>query len=59
MWLSLSVVLVSVSVLSVSPSMCLDDIQLGLGSFWERATHSVNRVFSFYHVILVVSHFGF
>ena len=48
-------VLVTVPVL-VSPSMCLDDIQLGLGiresTFWERAAYSVNRMFSLYYVHL-------
>ena len=37
--------------------MCLDD------TFWERAAHSVYRMFSLYLalliVILVISHFGF
>ena len=37
-----------------SPSMCLDDIQLGLGSceasFWERAAHPVNHIFSLCNV---------
>ena len=55
-------VLVSVSVL-FPPSVCLNDIYLGLGSrvatFWERAAHLVNRMFSLYFVILVISHFGF
>ena len=36
-----------------SPSMCLDDIKLGLGSFmatfWERATYAVN------HILFVLS----
>ena len=50
---------------TVSPSVCLDEIYLGLGSlvvtFWERATHSVKRMFSLLYlfVALVVSHFGF
>ena len=49
-----------VSFCTISPSVCLDEIYLGLGSlvvtFWERATHSVNRMF---FVALAVSHFGF
>ena len=40
--------------------VCLVGIKLGLGScvltFWERAAHSVNRVF---FLCLVVSYFGF
>ena len=48
--------MVSVSVLS-SPSMCLSDIKVGLGScvaiFWERAAHSVNRMMSLYLYRLV------
>ena len=48
-------VLVSVSVL-FSHSVCLDDIELGLGSkvatFCERAAHSVNRMFSLYFDLL-------
>ena len=47
MWSSMLLVLMSVSLL-FSPSMCLNDIKLGLGScvatFWERAAHSVNRL---------------
>ena len=39
-----------ISFCTVSPSACLDDIYLGLGSrvatFLERAAHSVNRIFS-------------
>ena len=32
-----------------------------MATFWERATHSVYRMFSMYFdiVILVISHFGF
>ena len=41
----------------VLPSMCLDDIKLGLGScvvpFWERAANSVNSLFSLYYVYLL------
>ena len=54
----------SVSVL-VSPSLCLDDILLGLGcrvaTFWERAAHSVKHMFSLLYlfVALVVSHLGY
>ena len=65
MWLSVLLVLVSVSVL-LSPSMCLDDIYLSIGScvatFWKRAAHSVIHMFSVFiclFVILIVSHFGF
>ena len=54
-----------VSFCTVSPSMCLDDIYLGLGSWVatirESPAHSVNRLFSLLclFVALVVSHFGF
>ena len=43
--------LVPVSIL-FSPSVCLDDIMLGLGTrvvtFWERAAHSVYNMFFLY-----------
>ena len=49
MWFSVLLILLSVYVL-FSPSMCLDNFKLGLGScvtiFWERAVHSVNLLFS-------------
>ena len=49
MWFSVLLVLLSVYVLFL-PAMCLDDFKLGLGScvttFWERAAHSVNILFS-------------
>ena len=54
-----------VSFCTVPPSVCLDDIYLGSGSFlatlWERAAHSSNRMFSLFclFVTLVVSHFAF
>ena len=48
-------VLVSVSVL-FSPSVCLDDIKLGLGkwvaTFWERSAHSIYHIFSLYFDLL-------
>ena len=30
-----------------------------MATFWERAAHSVNRVFSFYYVISVISRLSF
>ena len=30
-----------------------------MATFWERAAHSVNRMFLLYFMFLVVSHFGF
>ena len=58
-WFSVLLVLVSVSVL-FSPAMCLDDLRFGLGSwvatFWKRAAHSVNRMFS---NIMSICYFGF
>ena len=48
-----------------SPSVCLDDISLDLGSllasFWERAANSVNHMFSLLcpFVVLDVPHLGF
>ena len=30
-----------------------------MATLWERAAHSVNRMFSLYLVILAISHFGF
>ena len=61
MWFSIRLVLVLVFVL-FAHSVCLDDIELGLGSrvasFLERAAHLVNHMFSFcLFVVLVVSHF--
>ena len=50
---------------TVSPSVCLDDVYLGLGSgvatFWKRAVYSANLVFSLLYlfVALIVSYFGF
>ena len=54
-----------VSFCTDSPSVCLGDIYLGLGSrvatFWERAAYSVYRMFYLLclFVALVVSRFGF
>ena len=49
---------VSVSVLFSPACMCLDDIQLVLGSlvatFWERAAHSVYHMFSLYFDIVIL-----
>ena len=56
MWFSVLLVLMSVSVWFV-PSMCLDDIKLGLGSSvaiaLERAPFSVNHMFSLYYVFFL------
>ena len=49
---------------TVSPSVCRDDIYLGLGSlvvtFFERAAHSIARMLFLLclFVALVVSHYG-
>ena len=52
-----------VSFCTVSLSVCLNDVYLCYVADWppfNRATHSVNRVFSFLFlfVALVISHFG-
>ena len=60
--LARSKILSLVSFCTVSPSVC---IYLGLctlvATFWERAAHSVNRMFTLLclFVALIVSHFGF
>ena len=46
-----------ISFCAVLPSVCVDNIQLGIGScqsgtFWEIAAHSVYRVFSVYFDLL-------
>ena len=59
-WFSVLLVLVSVSV-PFSPSVCLDDIKVGLGNsvatFWERAAHSVYRLLSLYFGYFIFSYF--
>ena len=47
-----------ISFCAVLPSVCVDNIQLGIGScqsgtFWEKAAHSVYRVFSVYFDLLL------
>ena len=57
MWLSMMCVLVPVYVL-LSPSMRLDNVELGLGScvatFKERAAHSVLKLFVIFVVCIFI-----